>query len=41
MSDKLQRLQKLLSGDQMKVKESIDDTMKDLAGYAILWLGAD
>jgi hypothetical protein len=42
MSDKISRLNTLLSGDvEAKVKESIEDTMKDLAGYAILWLGAE
>jgi len=40
MSDKVQRLARLLAGEQAQVKESIEDTMKDLAGYAILWLGA-
>lgn len=40
MSDKIQRLQTLLSGRQAEVAESIEDTMRDLAGYAILWLGA-
>ena len=39
MSDKVQRLQKLLAGDSAQVEESIEDTMRDLAGYAILWLG--
>jgi len=39
MSDKVERLSKLLSGEQSLVAESIDDTMRDLAGYAILWLG--
>lgn len=40
MSDKISRLNTLLSGDQAQVTESIEDTMRDLAGYAILWLGA-
>jgi hypothetical protein len=40
MSDKIQRLSKLLSGEQAQVAESIEDTMRDLAGYSILWLGA-
>lgn len=40
MSDKIQRLQTLLSGQQAEVAESIEDTMRDMAGYAILWLGA-
>ena len=40
MSDKVMRLAKLLSGEQAQVQESIEDTMKDLAGYSILWLGS-
>lgn len=40
MSDKVQRLQKLLNGDTAQVAESIEDTMKDLVGYAMLWLAA-
>jgi hypothetical protein len=40
MSDKVMRLAKLLTGEQAQVAESIEDTMKDLAGYSILWLGA-
>jgi hypothetical protein len=39
MSDKVARLAKLLTGDQAAVEESIEDTMRDLAGYSILWLG--
>jgi hypothetical protein len=39
MSDKVARLQKLLTGDRAEVDESIEDTMRDLAGYSILWLG--
>lgn len=41
MSDKIERLQKLLSGKNPLVQESIEDSMRDLAGYAVLWLGAD
>ena len=41
MSDKVMRLAKLLTGQQAQVAESIEDTMKDLAGYSILWLGAE
>jgi hypothetical protein len=41
MSDKVQRLARLLGGNAAQVDESIKDTMKDLAGYAILWLGAE
>ena len=40
MSDKVMRLAKLLSGEQAQVQESIEDTMRDLAGYSILWLGS-
>jgi hypothetical protein len=41
MSDKVARLARLLSGEKAQVSESIEDTMKDLAGYAVLWLGAE
>lgn len=41
MSDKIERLQKLLGGNNPMVQESIEDSMRDLAGYAVLWLGAD
>lgn len=41
MSDKIMRLSKLLGGEQAQVQESIEDTMRDLAGYAVLWLGAE
>ena len=37
MSDKVMRLQNLLSGNKAVVKESLSDTVLDLAGYAILW----
>lgn len=40
MSDKVQRLHTLLSGQHAEVAESIEDTMQDLSGYGILWLGA-
>jgi hypothetical protein len=39
MSDKIQRLQRLLAGQQTEVSESTEDTMRDLAGYCVLWLG--
>ena len=39
MSDKVQRLQRLLAGQQTEVSESTEDTMRDLAGYCVLWLG--
>jgi len=39
MSDKIERLRNLLNSDSdAQVQESIDDTMMDLAGYAILYL---
>lgn len=37
MSDKIERLSRLLGGASSEVSESIADTMEDLAGYAILW----
>lgn len=40
ISEKVQRLATMLSGSKPQVQESIEDTMRDLAGYAILWLGA-
>lgn len=41
MSDKVARLSTLLSGQQAEVSESVEDTMADLAGYIILWLGVN
>lgn len=38
MADKVERLERLLGGEPAEVKESINDTMLDLAGYAILYL---
>lgn len=41
MSDKIERLRNLLASPLQAnrvITESIDDTMRDLAGYAILWL---
>ncbi len=39
MSDKIQRLQNLLQGNEVNVKdESLEDTMADLGAYALLWL---
>ena len=41
MSDKLRRLTALAGKEeQAEVAESLDDTLKDLAGYAILLLVA-
>lgn len=39
MSDKIARLKTLLSGEKAQVSESVVDTFRDLAGYAILWVG--
>lgn len=36
MDDKMSRLQTLISGHEAEVAESIEDTLLDLAGYAIL-----
>lgn len=43
MSDKIARLSNLLQADKntAQVAESVGDTMRDLAGYAILWLVAN
>lgn len=41
MSDKIERLRKLIESRSSMVNESLEDTMRDLAGYAILWLGAE
>ena len=38
MEDKLSRLDTLVGGHQAEVDESIDDTLRDLAGYALLTL---
>lgn len=38
MEDKMSRLDTLLDGHQDSVGESIEDTLADLAGYAILTL---
>ncbi|WP_245415722.1 nucleotide modification associated domain-containing protein [Alteribacter populi] len=36
MDDKLARLETLKDGDQTEVAESLEDTVQDLAGYAVL-----
>ncbi len=42
MSDKIKRFSNLVTSNKSpEVNESIEDTMKDLAGYAILWLVAN
>jgi len=38
MSDKIARLNNLFKSGNGEVSESIEDTMLDLAGYAILWV---
>lgn len=38
MSDKVERLQKLLRDGNPAVAESIEDTMSDLGSYCLLWL---
>jgi len=38
MEDKMNRLSNLISGAKQEVNESIDDTLQDLAGYALLTL---
>ena len=40
MSDKIARLQRLLQGNEAEVRESIEDTMKDLGAYALLYICA-
>lgn len=41
MSDKVARIAKLNGKHGAEVQESIEDTVRDLAGYAILWIGAE
>ena len=38
LSDKLERLKTLYRGQQAQVKESIEDTLLDIANYAIMEL---
>lgn len=38
MSDKIHRLQRLLAGNEQEVNESIDDTIRDLGAYCLLYL---
>lgn len=38
LEDKLNRLRQLLQGNEDAVGESIEDTLKDLAGYAVIEL---
>ncbi|MFF3147771.1 nucleotide modification associated domain-containing protein [Streptomyces sp. NPDC057927] len=36
MDDKMRRLETLIDGEQAQVFESVNDTLLDLAGYALL-----
>lgn len=38
MSDKIARLQTLMSGKDAQVAETTDETMHDLVNYGVLWL---
>lgn len=38
MSDKISRIANLRRKGSAEVNESVEDTLRDLAGYAILWL---
>jgi hypothetical protein len=38
MDDKMRRLETLIGGEEAQVAESIEDTVADLAGYALLTL---
>ncbi|MNH75621.1 hypothetical protein D3C73_278680 [compost metagenome] len=38
MDDKMRRLENLIKGEQARVDESIEDTLKDLVGYGTLAL---
>lgn len=38
MDDKFKRLKTLYKGDEAQVSESIDDTLMDLCGYALMTL---
>lgn len=41
MSDKIERLSNLLAGNEQQVQdESLEDTIKDLGAYCLLWLCA-
>lgn len=37
-SDKVSRIASLSSGEEDLVSESLEDTVRDLAGYCVLWL---
>lgn len=41
ISDKISRWRQLASGTDPQVQESLEDTVRDLAGYCVLWLCAD
>lgn len=38
MSDKIERIQSLLSKGEAEVSESLEDTVRDLGSYCLLWL---
>jgi len=38
MSDKVARIGTLTAGNKAQVAESLEDTIRDLAGYCLLWL---
>lgn len=40
MSDKVQRIAQLQKSGKAEVAESLDDSVRDLVGYGILWIGA-
>lgn len=41
LSDKIARLETLLSGEPDRVGESVRDTILDIAGYCVLYLTAE
>ncbi len=38
LSDKIKRLQELIDGQPMQIAEPLDDTFRDMIGYAILYM---
>lgn len=38
MTDKVERIQALRSGEAAEIQESLDDTIKDLGAYCLLYL---
>lgn len=41
MSDKIARLNRLVQGEPDKVGESMEETVKDLVVYGLIWLAAE